>query len=51
MKLEDLTLNLNPGFNVITGPYNQGKTSIMKALESLCYKNHNDSRVMQGKDN
>ena len=51
MKLEDLTLNLNPGFNVITGPSNQGKTSIMKALESLFYNNHTDSRVMQGKDN
>ena len=51
MKLEDLTLNLNPGFNVITGPSNQGKSSIIKALESLFYNNHTDSRVMQGKDN
>ena len=50
MKLEDLTLNLNPGFNVITGPSNQGKSSIIKALESLFYNNHTDSRVMQGKD-
>ena len=50
MKLEDLTLNLNPGFNVITGPSNQGKSSIIKALESLFYNNHSDSRVMQGKD-
>ena len=50
MKLEDLTLNLNPGFNVVTGPSNQGKSSIIKALESLFYNNHSDSRVMQGKD-
>lgn len=50
MKLEGLTLNLNPGFNVITGPSNQGKSSIIKALESLFYNNHSDSRVMQGKD-
>lgn len=50
MGIENLSLNLNPGFNVITGPSNSGKTSLIKALDAVFYNNNSDTRVKQGKD-
>lgn len=50
MNIEDLSLELKPGFTVISGPSNSGKTGLLKALSSLFYNKHSDTRVMNGKD-
>lgn len=48
MAHEDLTLELATGLNVITGPNNVGKTSILIALQTLFYNERGDFMVSHG---
>ena len=43
--LKDVNLPIRPGFTVITGDTNNGKSAIVKALYSLFYNKHDDAKI------
>lgn len=49
--IKNLTINLQPGLNIIQGPSNSGKSSILKAIENCIFNQSGTTNVRQGCDN
>lgn len=49
--IEDITLNFNPGFTILQGPSNSGKSSIIKAIENTIFNQSGTTNIRQGQDN
>lgn len=49
--ISSIKLDFKPGFNVIQGPSNSGKSSIIKAIEKCIFNQSGSTNVRQGKDN
>ena len=49
--ISDIVLDFEPGFNVIQGPSNSGKSSIIRAIEKCIFNLSGSSNVRQGQDN
>lgn len=49
--IRDITLNLQPGLNIIQGPSNSGKSSIIKAIENCIFNQSGTTNVRQGCSN
>lgn len=46
--IKDITINLEPGFTILQGPSNSGKSSILKAIENTIFNQSGTSNVRQG---
>lgn len=49
--IQSVKLDFKPGFNVIQGPSNSGKSSIIKAIEKCIFNQSGSTNVRQGQDN
>lgn len=49
--LQSVKMDFQPGFNVIQGPSNSGKSSVIKAIEKCIFNQSGSTNVRQGKDN
>lgn len=49
--IEDMDLNFNPGFTILQGPSNSGKSSAIKAIENTIFNQSGTTNVRQGQDN
>lgn len=49
--IDKIDLDLKPGFTIIQGPSNSGKSSIIKAIENCIFNQSGTSNVRQGQSN
>lgn len=49
--IEDMGLEFNPGFTILQGPSNSGKSSAIKAIENTIFNQSGTTNIRQGQDN
>lgn len=49
--IEDMDLSFNPGFTILQGPSNSGKSSAIKAIENTIFNQSGTTNIRQGQDN
>lgn len=49
--IKDIDLSFNPGFTILQGPSNSGKSSIVKAIENTIFNQSGTTNIRQGQDN
>lgn len=49
--IEDMELEFHPGFTILQGPSNSGKSSVIKAIENTIFNQSGTTNVRQGQSN
>ena len=49
--IEDMELEFHPGFTILQGPSNSGKSSVIKAIENTIFNQSGTTNVRQGQNN